>query len=118
MNIGSVEICPAHNGRGRGALSFRDGVVDFVRREVRFSDGKRNALSRLEASLLRHLAANPGRVVSRDEILSEVWHMDPSRVITRTIDMHVSHLRRKLKDNPRKPAVLLTVNRQGYVLME
>src|SRR5262245_20223548 len=58
MIVGSVETCPASNGRHRAALSFRDGVVDFVRREVRFADGKRNELSELEASLLHHLAAN------------------------------------------------------------
>jgi DNA-binding response OmpR family regulator len=97
-------------------LSLRDGVVDFVRREIRFDDGERNPMSQLEAALLHHLAANAGRVISRDEILSQVWRLNPARVITRTIDMHVSNLRRKLRDDPQHPVILFTVNRGGYVL--
>jgi DNA-binding response OmpR family regulator len=68
------------------ALSFRDGVVDFVRREIPFDDGERNPMSQLETALLHHFAANAGRVISRDEILSQVWRLNPARVITRTID--------------------------------
>ncbi len=98
------------------ALSFHGGVVDFVRREIRFDDGKRSELSEREAALLRHFAANAGRVISRDEILSQVWHLNPAHTNTRTIDMHVSSLRRKLRDDPRKPGVLFTVNGRGYVL--
>ena len=56
--------------------------------------------------------ANAGRAVSRDEILRQVWGLDPKGVATRTIDMHVAHLRAKLLDGEQK--VLQTVRGQGY----
>ncbi len=63
------------------------GVADLERSEIRHDDGNRDELSGREAELLRYLAANPDRPVSRDEILQQVWHLDPRRLITRTIDM-------------------------------
>jgi DNA-binding response OmpR family regulator len=91
------------------------GRVDLARGEVRHSDGSRCELSERETELLRYLASNAGRVVSRDEILDRVWHLDPQRIITRTIDMHVAHLRGKLGDNAERPRVLRTVHGYGYM---
>jgi DNA-binding response OmpR family regulator len=92
-------------------------VVDLAECEVRFADGERSLLSRFEAGLLQHLARNPGRVVSRDEILKCVWRLDSIGVVTRTIDMHVSKLRKKIRDDARCPAVLKTISRRGYVFV-
>ena len=92
------------------------GVADLSRCEVRYSDGERCELSEREISLLRYLASNPGRALSREEILSRVWGIDPRGVTTRTIDMHVARLREKLRDNPEQPRVLLTVRGKGYML--
>ncbi len=91
------------------------GVADLDRSEIRLHDGQTEGLSGREAELLRYLAANPGRPVSRDEILQHVWHLDPRRLITRTIDMHIANLRGKLHDDPGNPKVLLTVRGQGYM---
>ncbi|HEY3322219.1 MAG TPA: response regulator transcription factor [Planctomycetota bacterium] len=91
------------------------GTADLARREIRYTDGKREELSERETELLRHLAANPGRVITRDEILLRVWRIDPSKVETRTIDMHVARLREKLRDNSNEPKVLLTVRGKGYM---
>ena len=91
------------------------GVADLARCEVRFEDGGRADLSEREAALLRYLATNPGRAVSRDEILSRVWQLDPRGVHTRTIDMHVARLREKLRDDPAEPAVIRTVRGKGYM---
>ena len=91
------------------------GVADLARCEVRFQDGGRADLSEREAALLRYLATNPGRAVSRDEILSRVWQLDPRGVHTRTIDMHVARLREKLRDDPAEPAVIRTVRGKGYM---
>ena len=91
------------------------GVADLDRSEIRLNDGQTEGLSGREAELLRYLAANPGRPVSRDEILQQVWHLDPRRLITRTIDMHIANLRGKLHDDPGNPKVLLTVRGQGYM---
>ncbi len=93
------------------------GVADLARREVRFTEGGRQELSEREVELLRYLAANAGRAISREEILSRVWRLDPKGVETRTIDMHVARLREKLRDDPADPHVLLTVRGKGYMFM-
>lgn len=92
------------------------GEVDLGRREVRFTDGGRQELSEREAELLRYLACNAGRAISRDEILARVWRMDPKGVETRTIDMHIVRLREKLRDDSTHPRLLLTVRGKGYML--
>ena len=91
------------------------GTVDLARCEVRFDDGARNELSEREVELLRYLACNPGRVIPRDEILSNIWRMNPQGVHTRTIDMHVARLREKLRDDPVRPQVIVTVRGRGYM---
>ena len=98
------------------SLPLANGVADFARCEIRFKDGERAELSEREVELLRYLAQNTGRVVSREEILQRVWRLDPKRLETRTIDMHVANLRAKLRDDPANPSVLLTVRGKGYML--
>ena len=85
---------------------------------MRFHDGERAELSERERELLRYFIVNPGRAISRDEILSRVWRIDPSGVSTRTIDMHVARLRDKLRDSGDNPGVLLTVRGKGYMLAD
>jgi DNA-binding response OmpR family regulator len=96
------------------AVKFPGGVADLARREVRFAQGERTELSEKESELLRYLAQNAGRAVSRDEILARVWRIDPRGGETRTIDMHVARLREKLRDDPHEPKVILTVRGKGY----
>jgi len=96
-------------------VALRGGVADLSRREVRYRDGKRFELSEREAELLRYLAGNAGRAISRDEILTRVWRLNPKRIETRTIDMHIANLRHKLRDDPEDPRVLLTVRGKGYM---
>ena len=91
------------------------GSADLERREVRFEDGSTQELSEREVEILRYLAANPGRAISREELLSRVWRMNPRGVETRTIDMHIARLREKLRDDPAEPRVLRTVRGKGYV---
>ncbi len=92
------------------------GVADLARCEVRFKNGKRCELSDREVELLRYLASHAGRAISREEILQRVWRLDPKRLETRTIDMHIANLRDKLDDDPHEPKVLLTVRGKGYML--
>jgi DNA-binding response OmpR family regulator len=96
------------------SVPFAGGVADLRRCEVRFDDGGRCELSEREAELLRYLAQNAGRAVSRDEILARVWRIDPRGGETRTIDMHVARLREKLRDDPHHPRTILTVRGKGY----
>ncbi len=98
-------------------IPLNTGVVDLMRCEVRHDDGERHELSEREIQLLRYLAAHPGRAISRDEIISRVWRLNPQAVPgTRTIDMHVARLREKLRDDPADPAVILTVRGKGYMI--
>jgi DNA-binding response OmpR family regulator len=91
------------------------GVADFDRSEIRHHNGQRDALSAREGELLGYLTAHAGRPVSRDEILQQVWGLDPRRLITRTIDMHIANLRDKLRDDPGDPKILFTVRGKGYM---
>jgi DNA-binding response OmpR family regulator len=97
-------------------IKLPHGVADLARCEVRLDDGQRHELSEREVELLRYLAANAGRVISRDEILRRVWRLEPRRLETRTIDMHIAHLREKLSDDPQAPRIVLTVRGKGYML--
>ena len=99
-----------------GLLKVPGGVADLARCEVRFDDGERAELSEREIELLRYLACNPGRAISREEILARVWRVNPTGFETRTIDMHVARLREKLRDDPSDPRVIVTVRGKGYML--
>jgi DNA-binding response OmpR family regulator len=91
------------------------GTADLARREVRFARGEREELTDREVALLKYLAANAGRAISRDEILTRVWRLDPRGITTRTIDMHMARLREKLHDDPDQPTIILTVRGTGYM---
>jgi DNA-binding response OmpR family regulator len=88
------------------------GTADFRSQLIRFDDGRSEELSEREASLLRYLIDSGGRLVTREEILRQLWGLDPDRTETRTIDMHVMHLRAKLGDRDQR--VLTTVRGRGY----
>ncbi|MEX2141512.1 MAG: response regulator transcription factor [Pirellulales bacterium] len=96
-------------------VRIRGGIVELARQEVRYDDGARVELSEKEVDLLRYLASHPGRAISRDELLLRVWQLNPRGLATRTIDMHVMRLREKLRDDPAKPRMVLTVRGKGYM---
>jgi len=95
--------------------SFGTGKADLVTGEVRFKNGARCRLLPMELDLLKYLASNPGRAVSREEILLRVWHMRLTGAETRTVDMHVARLREKLRDDGLNPRVIKTVRGKGYI---
>jgi DNA-binding response OmpR family regulator len=64
---------------------------------------------------LQYLAIHSCRVLSREEILLNVWHLRPNGMTTRTIDMHIARLREKLGDTGSEPRVLLTIRGKGYM---
>jgi DNA-binding response OmpR family regulator len=97
------------------SIPFSGGRLDVDRGEVHFDDGQRGELSEREIELLRYLAVNFERAVSRDEIMERVWRINPRAIIeTRTIDMHIARLREKLRDDPANPRIILTVRGKGY----
>ena len=95
-------------------LPIPGGHADLARREVVFDDGARVELAEREVALLAHLAQHPERAVGRDELLRDVWRVNPERVQTRTVDMHVARLREKLRDDSAAPRIILTVRGKGY----
>jgi two-component system alkaline phosphatase synthesis response regulator PhoP len=104
---------PAAKGPGRrDAYRFGDVHADFRRAEVT-RDSRPVALSAKERHLLRFLIEHRGAVLSRDELLNGVWGYD-AMPITRTVDVHVAELRRKLEPNPRAPRYIVTVHGLGY----
>ena len=88
------------------------GSVNFNERTLTFDDGRREELSERESELLRYLLDSNGRIISREEILRNLWNLDPDRTETRTIDMHIMHLRAKLGDKDQ--TLLATVRGKGY----
>lgn len=87
--------------------------VDFVREEA-FLSGTLLSLSPTEYRLLEILARHPGRMVSRDELLAKVWGYVVGD--TRTVDVHVFRLRRKIEPDPENPRLLHTVRGRGFRL--
>jgi len=101
--------------QGIKVLPLAAGEVDLERAQVRFADGGCEDLSKLETDVLRYLAKSRDRVVSRDELLARVWQQKPHLVATRSVDMTIARLRRKLRDGPGQE-VLVTIRGKGYRL--
>jgi DNA-binding response OmpR family regulator len=95
-----------------GAYSFGDVRVDFRRAEV-LRGGEPVELSSLEFKLLRYFIEHRGALVTRRELLEQVWGY-PGVLQTRTVDVHVASLRQKLERHPAKPERIVTVHRMGY----
>jgi DNA-binding response OmpR family regulator len=95
-----------------GRFSFAGKTIDFGALELR-SRGNTIHLTLMESELLRHLVGNDGKIVSRKQILEQVWglHEDTD---TRAIDNFVVRLRRYIEDDPGHPRHLLTVRGVGY----
>jgi DNA-binding response OmpR family regulator len=90
--------------------------VDLSRRELTGPDGARDTLTEAEAAILSFLVENPGRAVSREELLGRLWGVFGSRSNSRTVDMHVARLRAKLGDDGAQPRHILTLRGKGYML--
>ncbi len=93
---------------------FGDITVDLGTHEVR-REGTAIPLRPKEYDLLVALLSREGRVASRAELLEEVWRYEPD-VYSRTVDIHMAELRRKLEADPAQPRHLLTVRKTGYRL--
>jgi len=93
-------------------LEIADLRVDPAKRAVRMGEAK-VGLTFVEFEILSALARNPGRVFTREMLLTRIWgdsaYRDP-----RTIDVHIRHLREKLEADPKQPAYLFTVRGVGY----
>jgi two-component system, OmpR family, alkaline phosphatase synthesis response regulator PhoP len=106
--------------RSRGSVgnsertAFGDVDVDFRSHQFTFK-GKPLALSPVEFRLLEYLVQRRGTIVSREELLENVWGMKGD-TMSRTVDVHVAGLRKKIESDSRYPRYLLTVKGAGYKL--
>lgn len=101
---------------GPGRLQCGRLVIDQDRYMV-FLDGRKQDLTRKEFELLRFLARSPGRVFTREYLLEQVWGYDFSGD-SRTVDVHIRHLRQKLEQWPGSPQYIETVRGVGYRFRE
>jgi two-component system, OmpR family, alkaline phosphatase synthesis response regulator PhoP len=92
--------------------AFDDVAVDFAKMELT-QQGRPVTLTPQEFKILKYFAQNPERVISRDELLNQVWGYNcyPS---TRTVDNHILKLRQKLEREPMNPVHFRTVHGVGY----
>jgi DNA-binding response OmpR family regulator len=108
------ELADTQTGRvlRRGEL-----VIDLERRRV-MRNGTRIGLTTTDIDLLRHMAARPGRVYTRGQLLELVRDYDALEQDERTINVHVSHIREKIEPDPTQPRYILTVRGVGYAFSE
>jgi DNA-binding response OmpR family regulator len=102
----------AQTGIQHELLTFSDIEIDFTAMEATRS-GSALSMTAQEFKLLRFFARSPERVISREELLNEVWGYQnyPS---TRTVDNHILRLRQKLEHDPGNPRFFLTIHGAGY----
>ncbi len=101
-------------GTEGGRTAFGSVLVDLRKHEV-MRAGEPLALSPVEFRLLEYLIDRRGLVVTREELLENVWGLNGD-TLSRTVDVHVAGLRKKIEDDPRYPRFLLTVKGAGYKL--
>ena len=90
--------------------------LDFDRREAHLNQQLLD-LTAMEFNLLQLLSAEPGRVYTRDEILSELRGIEPN-FFSRSVDINISRLRQKLDDDPSNPRFIRTIRGAGYVFLK
>ena len=95
-----------------GTLEIGDLVIDQMEHKV-LKSGREIPLTRLEFDLLATLAKEPGRVFTREALLSEVWGFQHA-ADTRLVNVHVQRLRSKIESDADKPEYVLTVRGVGY----
>lgn len=75
-------------------------------------------LTRKEVEILRYLIQSQDRPVSRQELLKEVWGYGNVNIDTRTVDIHIAKLRKKIEQDPQNPKIILTIRGEGYKISE
>jgi len=102
----------AHPPGVEGQCSFGEITVDFNKMQLTRA-GNMVSLTRQEFKTLKYFLANPERVISREELLNEVWGYT-CYPTTRTVDNHLLTLRQKLEKDPSNPVHFVTVHGMGY----
>lgn len=109
-NIGAENAAPENK-----EINFSDVSINAATREVA-QNGQPIILTALEFDLLLCLARHKGRILDRDKLLDEIAGREYD-VFDRSIDVHISSLRRKLGDDPKNPRYIKTIRSAGYMLV-
>ena len=80
-------------------------------------NGEELTFTKKEFELLIYLMQRMNRIISRDELMNAIWQDDMYH-LSRTVDIHISHLREKIEENPKKPTFIKTVRGFGYKFQE
>ena len=92
--------------------SFSNVSIDFKKHEA-FKDKEALKLSTTEFNILKYFILREGEVVTRDQLLDDVWGYD-AYPTTRTIDNYILSLRKQIEDDPANPEHLITIHKAGY----
>jgi len=98
---------------GDRTLACKDVTV-FTQKAKVYKNGRQVLLTALEYQLLLILILNQGRVLTRSQILSQIWDVDENFVNDNTLTVYIKRLREKLEDDPQNPALIKTVRGLGY----
>jgi two-component system alkaline phosphatase synthesis response regulator PhoP len=94
-------------------LSMGDTTIDFNTLEIKNSKGELSRITPHEANLIQYLANHQDRIVTRGELLKNVWGLDPD-IETRTVDTFISRIRRYIEKDPTKPEYIISIRGKGY----
>lgn len=111
-------ITKSHSSHHKSAGVIQVGhlEIDTNKRQV-YKDKDRIQLTHLEFNLLELLVSRPGEPISRVEFLQKVWGYSPDgKIDTRVVDVHMSRLRNKLKEDTEEPDLILSVRGVGYAI--
>ena len=94
-------------------FKFADLDVDIAALKIKREE-KDIEITKREAQIIQYFAANPNRVISREELYKEVWNETMTELGTRTMDMHIAKLRSKIEQDSANPQIIKTVRGAGY----
>jgi DNA-binding response OmpR family regulator len=97
--------------------SFGRIKLDFKRYEAK-KKGKKLEFTSLQFHILKLLIQNRGEVLSRDELLDEIWGRDNVWISHRTIDSHIANIRKKIEEDPTNPKHILSIRGVGYKFVD
>jgi len=99
-------------------LVVADGITIDTRNLIS-TNNPQLEFTRKEIDILRYLKRNSDRPVSREELLDKVWGYEKaSNIETRTVDIHIAKIRRKIEKDPKNPLYLVTFRGEGYKLLD
>ena len=108
----AASMAPAAPEEPGDQIRIKGIVIDRTRRAV-YKNGQELELTQREYELIKFMAEDPGRVMSREELMGSVWQYDYFGDL-RAVDVAVRRLREKLEDNPSEPVYVMTKRGAGY----